>query len=315
MNDNEQPHASPLPVCTARVNKKRKGWKRAPKLSKSELSDERARAAPEFFHTEQPQLPDAYGRHQRFIRSSRKSTERAGDKFVADAEKGDNDEELFRTGEEQKGTVSDGKHADVSGARGDGRGQGGRGNFLNRFEFNEIRAILDKVSQDSNEPVRDRPAPLRLMQDLSTFVVERKAHALATPPRLTVNAERPPQLVLVLSGVIRSAAEADSFIESEIMKRHVRDNASYFENAIQVVLDLRGLEDVYLHALECIMHRWAPYLNARASKAVLVLPQGTVLKQLQAAAQSVRLRERLAPDVRYKIVYRSRDVKDALLTL
>lgn len=150
-----------------------------------------------------------------------------------------------------------------------------------------------------------------LASKLSDFIGERKEKAEKDPVKMEVNSQTPPLLVLVLEGVISSPYQVDDLIEREIMGNHVRGNSAYFENNMKVVIDLRGLRDIYAYAFECNAFRWAPYLNIRAKHVVLVLPQGKILDQLKCLAIEHDLRK-IMSGITWKIVYRSRDVHEAL---
>lgn len=188
----------------------------------------------------------------------------------------------------------------------------------------KLRSILNQVSDPKPHKVEPKRTPkthwdkrektmAALASQLSDFIGERKEKAEKDPAKLEVNSQKPPLLVLVLQGVISSPYQVDDLIEKEIMGNHVRGNMAYFENNMKVVIDLRGLRDIYAYAFECNAFRWAPYLNIRAKHVVLVLPRGKILDQLKCLALEHNL-PKIMSDITWKIVYRSRDVHEALKT-
>lgn len=150
-----------------------------------------------------------------------------------------------------------------------------------------------------------------LMESLGAFINERRDDAVRDPLRVTVNASRPPILSLVCTGRLRSPCQTDEIIETEIMDKHVRDNPLFFNNDMKVVLDLRGIRDVYHYALDCNAHRWAGYLNVRAQTVIVVLPPDPILTLLQSLSKNIGISS-MVPDATVHFVHRARDVAQFL---
>lgn len=154
----------------------------------------------------------------------------------------------------------------------------------------------------------------QLCDSLADFIHERGEVCSKDPFKVQVNADKPPVLVLTCSGRIKSPDQVDNAIEHEIMEQHVRDNMSFFENNMRVVIDLRQVRDVYSYAFECICYRWAPYLAHRSEVVVLIIQPGRVQTMLEKMACLVNLPE-LMVGTRVEIVARSRDVGSKLTPL
>ena len=174
--------------------------------------------------------------------------------------------------------------------------------------LSQERVVLeDPKRHDGREWDKLSIGRAKLSQQLSDFIEERRTEALKDPLRVTVNSSKPPILVIECSGRILSPTQVDDIIEDEIMKKHVRDTAGFFEDTWRVVLDLRAVRDVYRYAFECNAHRWASYLNVRARRVVVVLPEGRTEDLLLTMAKDIRLSS-MVRDIEIHFVRRSREV-------
>jgi hypothetical protein len=124
-----------------------------------------------------------------------------------------------------------------------------------------------------------------------------------------VNASKPPILVVVATGILSSAHDADDLIEDKIMDK-IRGHRGYLKNDIKLVLDLRGVQDLHFYPFECVAYRWARYANVRCERIVVVIPE-KLDNLLKVFADEIKLKD-IVKDTVFKIVSRSRDVHQAL---
>lgn len=329
MSQKTRRHAFEPAVCTTRVGRdgaRRRSRRETPysqELPQCQFSDGGPRGTTKLFQQAEPSLP--YAVHQRRYSGSTEPDFAANERdeqCLAAAYKDYNAPVLRRPNEEQAGSFSHSKYDRVRCSPRHDRAESNRRDVLDEDEMTKLRRILKQVSKTKSHKVKAKRTPEKhwnkrektmaaLASRLSDFIGERREEAQKHPVKIQINSEKPPVLVLVLEGVISSPYQIDDLIEKDIMDKHVRGNTDYFENNMQVVIDLRGLRDIYSYAFECNAFRWGPYLNVRAKHVVLVLPRGKVLDQLKSLALEHDL-PRIMSDVSWKIVYRSRDVHDAL---
>lgn len=151
-----------------------------------------------------------------------------------------------------------------------------------------------------------------LATKLSLFINERGILSEKDKFKINCNIEKPPLLIITCSGRIRHATQVDEEIDRVIMTQ-IRGNPKFFGKDIKIVLDLKQVRDVYCNALDCILVRWMGYLNNRAKKIVIVLPDSNLKSILIDAVQCYKaVAASFLPNCEYYVVPRSRDVNSLL---
>lgn len=151
-----------------------------------------------------------------------------------------------------------------------------------------------------------------LVSKLSLFIKERGNLSEKDKFKICFNYDKAPLLVITCIGRLRSAIQVEEEIENKIMKI-IKKDTKLFEDEVKIVLDLKELRDVYSHALECILVRWMNYLNNRAKKIVIIVPESGIKNILIDVVQSYRIKSRsFLPNCEYYVVSRSRDVNSLI---
>lgn len=188
---------------------------------------------------------------------------------------------------------------------------------LKSVETAELKRILRSIDENQKREAEERFSSLE--KGLRELVDERREQAKAHPLKISANASSAPIISVVVEGTLFTSEEAERVIDECAMEK-VRKNTDFYseknQNNFKLVLDLRGLRDVYFEGVCTVLYRWAPYINFRASNGgavVLVLPrESPVLGQLQAAAEATDLKKMLQDVPSVKVVHRARDVAAAL---
>lgn len=151
-----------------------------------------------------------------------------------------------------------------------------------------------------------------LVSKLSLFIKERGNLSEKDKFKICFNYDKAPLLVITCSGRLCSAIQVEEEIEKKIMEI-VKKDTKLFEDEVKIVLDLKQLRDVYSYALECILIRWMNYLNNRAKKIVIIIPESVIKNILIDVVQSYRIKARsFLPNCEYYVVSRSRDVNSLI---
>ncbi len=299
-------------------------------------SNERPRSTSEFLSDSKCSLPDAfYGQRHSSRSNTNNATNKRKKQRISITEKKCIPGILQGQSDEQRSKIQD-REYDCMGSsiRDDRTESDGRGILSKSNDLKDMKRILlavknqKKENDSKNKNIENEEKieindenfrwtqlymrKCELVSKLSLFIKERGNLSEKDKFKICFNYDKAPLLVITCSGRLRSAIQVEEEIENTIMKI-VKKDSKLFEDEVKIVLDLKQLRDVYSYALECILVRWMNYLNNRAKKIVIIIPESTIKNILIDVVQSYKIKARsFLPNCEYYVVSRSRDVNSLI---
>lgn len=299
-------------------------------------SNERSGSTFEFLSDSKCSLPDAIYKRRHSSRSNtNNSTNKRTKQRVSITEKKYIPGIFQGQTDEQGSKIQDGEYESLgSSIRNDGTESNGRRILSKSNDLKDMKRILlavknqKKENDSKNKNIENEEKieindenfrwtelymrKCELVSKLSLFIKERGNLSEKDKFKICFNYDKAPLLVITCSGRLRSAIQVEEEIENKIMKI-IKKDTKLFEDEVKIVLDLKQLRDVYSHALECILVRWINYLNNRAKKIVIIIPESAIKNILIDVVQSYRIKARsFLPNCEYYVVSRSRDVNSLI---
>jgi len=299
-------------------------------------SNERSGSTFKFLPNAECSLPDAFHKRRHSSRSNaNNSTNKRKKQRVSTTEKKYIPGLFQGQSDEQGSEIQDWEHDSLGRSTWDDGTESNRRGILNKSnDLKDMKRILLSVKNqkkendsknkniENEEKIEINDENFRwtqlymrkceLVSKLSLFIKERGNLSEKDKFKICFNYDKAPLLVITCSGRLRSAIQVEEEIENKIMKI-IKNETKLFEDEVKIVLDLKQLRDVYSHALECIFVRWINYLNNRAKKIVIIIPESAIKNILIDVVQSYRIKARsFLPNCEYYVVSRSRDVNSLI---